>query len=61
MRVSLKTNYLFIGHQLTLNEICQEQNLDLKSDKSVSDLTKSLKEYEMIFKISALKKKKIFL
>ena len=45
MSDSLKMNYFFIGHQLTVNEICHQQNLDLKKDQSLSDL----KKYEMIF------------
>ena len=27
---SLKRNYLFIGHYLTVNELCPEHNLDIK-------------------------------
>ena len=37
MSNSLKTNILFIGLHLTVNEVCQ-RNLDMKSDLSLGDL-----------------------
>ena len=43
MSDSLKTNYLSIGHHLTVNEDCNQPNHDLKSDQSPSDLEKNMK------------------
>ena len=60
MSDSLKMNYLFSGHQLTVNEAVQEQNLDLKIDRSLSDLKKTKRTLKLFFKISALKWKSIF-
>ena len=37
---SLNTNHLFIGHYLTVNEVCHEHNLDFKSDYSPSETKK---------------------
>ena len=48
MSDSLKTNYLFMGPHLPVNEVCHQQNLVLKSDQS-------RKGYEMSFKITAFK------
>ena len=53
---SLKTNYLFIRHYLTVNEVCHEHKLDFKSDLSPSELKKkTIEKHEKVFKKSALK------
>ena len=51
----LKTKFLFNEHHLTVNEVCHEQNLVLKGDKTLSNWIKINYNYEMFFKISALK------
>ena len=40
MSDSLKKNYLFIGHHLTVNEVCHQRNFGLKSDRPLSTLKK---------------------
>ena len=52
---SLKTNYLFIGFYLTLNEVFHEHNLDFKSKECPSETKKTIRKHEMVFKKSALK------
>ena len=57
MSDSFNTKCLFVGHHLTVNEVCHQHNIDLKSDQSLSDLKNS----EIVFKITALKLKSNFL
>ena len=49
MSNSLKTNYLFNGRPLTVNEVSHEQNLDLESDWSPSDLKKNQRKISKWF------------
>ena len=49
MSGSLKTNFLFIGLHLTVNEVCHERNQNMKSDYILVDFKKT-KKYETISK-----------
>ena len=51
MSNSLETNYLFIGHHLTVNEFCHEQNLNFEKWLV---LIWPEKKIDMVFKKSAL-------
>ena len=41
---SLKTNYLFIWHYMTVTKVCHEHSLNFKNDKSPSELKKNNKK-----------------